>query len=111
MLLRITSESLEIILLGDVNIDYRKKGDSKSIKEIFKLHGLKQLVTKATRVTSTSSTLIDCIYTSHTNKNYKTEVIPKSISDHYMVILIHKFKRSKLHARVIKSKTTVNTIT
>ena len=104
MLLRITSESLEIILLGDVNIDYLKKGDNKSIKEIFKLHGLKQLVTKATRVTSTSSTLIDCIFTSHTNQNYKTEVIPTSISDHDMVILIHKFKRSKLHARVIKSR-------
>ena len=110
MLLRITSESLEIILLGDVNIDYLKKGDNKSIKEIFKLHGLKQLVTKATRVTSTSSTLIDCIFTSHTNQNYKTEVIPTSISDHDMVILIHKFKVNYTQ-EISKVETTVNTIT
>ena len=50
----------EIIILGDLNIDYLKK-DNETIKDFFRINGFVQLIKLPTRVTETTSTLIDVI--------------------------------------------------
>ena len=104
MLLITTSESKEINLLGDLNVNYHKKCDHKEIKEIFKLYGLRQIVTKATQITETTRTLIDCILTSRNDCTYESDVFPTSISDHDMVGFIRKVKKDKLPPRTVKSR-------
>ena len=104
MLLIVTSESKEVNLLGDLNVDYLKKNDNTNIKEIIKLYGFKQLITKATRVTETTSTLIDCILTTRSDCVYENDVIPTSISDHDMVGFIRKSKRDKIPPRTVRSR-------
>ena len=56
-------ENKEITIMGGVNCDYFVKDDHKEIKYIFTAFGLKQLVTKPTRITENSSTLIDVVLT------------------------------------------------
>ena len=59
----ISCESKECIIMGDTNINYLDKNNHNDIKDIFMLNGYKQLVTKATRITEDSKTLIDTIFT------------------------------------------------
>lgn len=104
MLSIVISESKEVNLLGDINVDFLKANNNKDIKEVFNLYGLKQIITKATRVTETSKTLIDCILTSRTDSTYVNDVIPTSISDHDMVGFVRKIKRDKLPPKNVKSR-------
>ena len=81
----------EIYIIGDFNIDYSLK----SVKKRYKLSTLeskfniKQLINDFTRVTHSSSTIIDWIYTD-------SQVISLSgtldinISDHLPVFLVRK---------------------
>ena len=45
----------EIILLGDLNVNYLSNNDNKNLKSILTLFGFKQLINEATRTTETSS--------------------------------------------------------
>ena len=61
MLTLATSESKEIIIMGDVNANYLVKEDNKDFKGIFALMGMKQLIKEATRTCEATRTLIDII--------------------------------------------------
>ena len=80
----------ECIILGDTNINYLDKNNHNDIKDIFTLNGYKQLVTKATRITEKSKTLIDAIFTNKPENISKTDTIPTSLSDHDMVGCVRK---------------------
>lgn len=60
-----TSESKEVIVLGDFNVNYKKHNEYRELKSIFRSHGLTQLVKDDTRVTKDSATLIDLIFTNN----------------------------------------------
>ena len=81
----ISSEREECIIMGDTNINYLDKNNHNDIKDIFMLNGYKQLVTKATRITEDSKTLIDIIFTNKPKNISKTDTIPTSLSNHDMV--------------------------
>ncbi|XP_065071070.1 uncharacterized protein LOC135695815 [Rhopilema esculentum] len=49
------SENKELILMGDLNADYLNTSKNKEVKRIIKGHGLKQIITKPTRVTKTQA--------------------------------------------------------
>ena len=75
----------EIIVLGDLNVCYLKHKSNtinKDIKSIFTLYGFKQLITKATRTTQTTKSLIDLITSNQPTYITETDVFPTSISDH-----------------------------
>ena len=55
---------LELIVMGDFNIDL-KLNPNKKWQNLIELFDLSQLVNDPTRVTETSSTIIDHIYTTH----------------------------------------------
>ena len=73
-----------IILMGDFNLDMLKP--QVSWESTFSLFGLKQLVTKPTRVTPTSTTLLDHIYTNNQSKISNVLLSDISISDHCPII-------------------------
>lgn len=77
----------ELLLLGDLNFDYKfdELLYSRPIYHIESLFGLTQLVLSPTRVTPTSSTLIDVILSSMPERHTGTRVIKFGASDHYCV--------------------------
>ena len=50
MLSQAMNSSKEVILLGDVNVNYLRTNDHKPFKQILELFGLKQIFKKPTRL-------------------------------------------------------------
>ena len=62
---------------------------------------LSQLVSQPTRVTTTSSTLLDIILTSMPESHVKTEVKRVPLSDHYLVSIVLSIQtKQKIHTHV-----------
>ena len=57
----------EILICGDFNYNYLDYDEKLITDNIFLIHGLKQNVKFPTRVTATSSTLIDLVYTDNSS--------------------------------------------
>jgi hypothetical protein len=81
------------ILMGDFNIDLFKP--QPSWESTFSLYGLKQLVTEPTRVTPTSSTLLDHIYTNNENYIVNVRLSDASVSDHSPILCTWSCKSPK----------------
>ena len=81
----------EIIFLGDLNIDYLKPVPT-SWETILTTHGFFQMITEPTRVTTTSVTLIDHIYTTNPENFTDIKVPYYAISDHYPICCTNKSK-------------------
>ena len=105
----------EIYLLSDFNINLfqnvkymlngkRNTTSQESVhtminryKEICQIHSLNQLISCPTSVTCNTSTLIDHILTSSTEKIFQSGIIDSGISDHQLIFCIRKVKRVKFH--------------
>ena len=104
----------DIFILGDMNINVMYKGmnllKNKNItnknndipllfthyKEFLSNFGLKQLITSPTRITCSTSTLIDHILTNSSNKITQYGTVDTAISDHKMIYCTRKLIRNKL---------------
>ena len=74
-----------LVVTGDVNIDMRKPSDNltRKYQTLLEVFSLKQIVTKPTRVTRTSKTLINHIVVNFPQNITYTDVIPCSmVGDH-----------------------------
>ena len=80
---------LEMIIMGDVNIDFQACSNNKWLN-LVQLFDLTQLVTNPTRITQSSSTLIDHVYTSNPESISECFVPSYSISDHFPVCFSRK---------------------
>ena len=99
-------EDKEIILLGDTSCDilakYSKTGHASTIDdlpahslhllEIYNLFGLHQLIESPSRETLTTTTLIDHIATTNKSNIVTYGVHKTSLSDHYLVYCVRKFR-------------------
>ena len=73
MIKAIDNENKEMYILGDLNCDVMKADKdsntpTKKIKSLYELYQLSQLIDKSTRVTMTTSSLIDHIVTNTPEK-------------------------------------------
>ena len=82
-----------VLLLGDFNLDLFKCQPSWT--SITSFLGLNQLVTHPTRVTNSTHTLIDHIYTNHPQLVSDVVVLSTSISDHFPIFCTWSMKLSK----------------
>ena len=80
------SNNLGLELLGDFNIDLFKQPPAWN--NTTALFGFEQLVGEATRVTKSSATLIDHIYTNNKQQVSTVKVVESGISD-YSAIFCH----------------------
>ena len=71
----------DVILLGDFNIDTLKQTPA-SWELTLSLFNLQQMVSRPTRITPTSSTLLDHIYTNNVDMVSDVTVVDSGISDH-----------------------------
>ena len=89
LLQSLESSSKDVMIYGDLNCDLIKKPltcQTKRLNGLAAEFDLRQYVNKPTRVTPSSATLIDVFYSSNHDKITFCDVIPISISDHYMVV-------------------------
>lgn len=84
-------------LCTDSNIDLLKLNSSPSCKKFFEItsHGYLNLISRATRLSSTNFSLIDQILTNADNSEFSSGVIIQDISDHFFTF--SKIKMSKKH--------------
>ena len=94
---------LEIILMGDFNIDFTNCANKKWLN-LLELFDLKQMVTSPTRVTKNSVSLIDHVYRSKPETISDCFVPHYSISDHFPVCIARK-----INVKVKKSSHTITT--
>ena len=88
----VSSEGKEMILLEDFNKNLLYNHKDIEWENFITSLGLSQLVCDPTRVTDTSSTLIDHIYTNFNKNVAHINVCKMSISDHYAVFGNRKLK-------------------
>ena len=91
------ASGLEIILMGDFNIDYISCTNRKWLN-LVQLFDLSQLVSEPTRVTQTSATIIDHVYTTNVENITECFISDFSISDHLPICVTRK-----INSRVSKS--------
>ena len=102
----------ELIIGTDQNFDYLKINEHKYTSDLFDMHishGFLPTITRPTRITHTSQTLIDNIYTNITpNNNFTSGIILTQLSDHLPVFMFigpqikSKQKKIQLTLRKIK---------
>ena len=88
------TSGLEVILMGDFNIDLNVCSNTKWLN-LMNLFDLTQLVTEPTRITQTSATLIDHVYASNPENIVHCTTSSISLSDHFPVCFTRKIN-SKL---------------
>ena len=101
LLRKLDSFNIEYHLLGDINCNLavsRYDNDTRKLVSITDIYGLHQLINEPTRITETSQTLIDLIYTNCPDKIVCSGVRHIGISDHSIVLAhrklsIHGFPR------------------
>ena len=78
-----TMECQTIIITGDLNLD-RLKPEEQLLLDLEKIYDLKCLITEPTRVTPTSSTLLDVVLTNKPDLFKASGVFNPEISDHHL---------------------------
>ena len=99
------SNKYDIYLFGDININiYNNQSNSISDKYLSMLasNGLFQLITKPTRVTDTSASLIDHIFASSLSNPVCPGIILNDISDHFMTYCVISLRAKPQSTEQIK---------
>ncbi len=101
----ISISSKDIFLVGDLNLDSLVNGLAAPLKHLCQLFQLKQLIKEPTRVTRTSESCIDHIFTNASESRiHSSGVIPLGLSDHSLVYVIKKCVKPNYKPRVIKTR-------
>ena len=97
LLNKLKLEQKEIVLGTDQNIDFLKINQDKKSSELLDVslnNGILPTITRPTRVTHSTSTLIDNIYISHNLcKSYHSAIITTDISDHFPCLTMLSTKK------------------
>lgn len=94
MLENISNENKNTYIMGDFNIDLLKEESNRPIHEYLNLiltHSFIPTITKPTRITENSATLIDNILTNN-YCNVSSKILTTDISDHFPTVLITRTK-------------------
>ena len=88
----------EVMIMGDFNVDFFKQNCSlyKNYKNILDLFDLNQLIKTVTRLTDTSSTLIDHIVCNNKSKICQSGTLSIGLSDHFAIYCTRKVLKSQI---------------
>lgn len=85
----------EIIIFGDFNVDWLIKSKRKKLKSIADKHDLVQLIESPTRISKTTETCIDLIFTNRKDRICKTFNMLTGLSDHNLVLFSRKLSKNR----------------
>ncbi len=94
---KISSEDKEVYFLGDINTDVLIPDGylHRKVQHLCVEQTLVQLINEPKRVTTTSTTGIDLICVSNSEKVIQHGVIKTGLTDHYMLFLVRKAHTEK----------------
>ena len=98
-----------IELVGDFNIDllqFQNHDQTNEFLETSFSFGLLPVITKPTRITPNSATLIDHIWVKNKSELHRAGVILSHISDHYPTFYVHQIKQEKQTLKSFKTRIT-----
>ena len=98
------SHNKKVLLTGDFNVNYNSNSDSKEFKSIITANGFRQIVKEPTRVTDTSSSLTDLVFSNCPVNITHANVINSSLSDHNMIGTVRKINHLKHSSRTLKCR-------
>ena len=107
-------DAQEVYILGDLNINLinnqkHTPNGIKRYKEFCSLNGLKQLLTLPTRITKTSTSLLDHVLTNSTDRVSQFGVVDTGLSDHQLIYCTRKITRTKTNVhKYIKTRSLKN---
>jgi hypothetical protein len=84
---------MELIILGDINIDYTGGCTNNKWANMIQEQSLSQIIDTPTRVTSSTCSIIDHVYVSHPEHVAEINIPKIAISDHYPVCLTRKINQ------------------
>ena len=96
----------EIVCLGDFNHDQLKPNNSnwKELEKTMGIFNLQQIITKPTRITPTSVSCLDHIWTNQPHMYTNRDVASCTLSDHSLVYTSRKASRPKREPRIIEAR-------
>src|SRR5688572_1861759 len=103
----LTTKTRDIYILGDFNIDLLKAQDhppTSKFLDIMSSHHFLPSITQPTRITTTSSTLIENIFSNRTSKVVDSYILASDISDHLPIL-------ARINLTPIAEDTTANLVT
>ena len=98
--LHIAANNHETYILGDININLLHSGLTvpmgiKKYRDFCAIQGLTQIIKNATRITETTSNLLDHILTNSIDKISQSGIIDVGISDHQLIFCTRKITKAK----------------
>ena len=81
--------------MGDFNVNWEVKSSRKSLKQITDSFDLTQLVNGPTRITKTTSTKIDLIFSNRPNRIDKSFNMLTGLSDHNLTLIARKLTKKR----------------
>ena len=95
----LNAENNDLFILGDMNINLNEKKSTcplvKKYEEFISTFGLKQLIQQPTRITSSSSSLIDHVLTNANDKISQSGILDIGLSDHQLIYCTRKLTKTK----------------
>ena len=105
------NESKEVTLLGDTNCGLTKRianqpieNHARQLSQVYDLFRFKQLIQEPTRISLTTSSLIDHIATTCTDNFVDSGVLQVSMSDPYLVYCLKFYGAQRKDHKVIKTR-------
>ena len=102
----VLAKNKEIVILGDLNINYILDENvcENQAHFIETLLCCKQLILEPTRVTQSSQSVIDHIYTTMPHNHLDHGILKYTLSDHYFIFTTLKFRRQASPPKLIHKK-------
>lgn len=94
-LLRACDLKKEVILLGDLNCNWLDKTNRKALKQIMDSLDFMQLIEGPTRLTTSSQTQIDLIFSNKPERVVKTYNFITGLSDHNLILMSRKLTKKR----------------
>ena len=98
-LLKFVSHKSEVIIFGDFNIDWSNRCKRKKLKTITGKFDLSQIVTGATRITKSTRSQIDLIFTNKEERITKVFNLVTGLSDHNLTLAVRKLTKKRFPDR------------
>ena len=88
-----------IILMGDFNANWEDKASNKALERVSNKFDLRQLIKGSTRITTSSKTQIDLIFSNKPERVTKIFNIVTGLSDHNLTLIARKLTKSCFHLK------------
>ena len=85
----------EVIVIGDMNVNWEDKSARKQLKQVTDSFNLTQVISGATRITNSSSTQIDLIFSNKPERIIKSYNFITGLSDHNLILMTRKVNGKK----------------